>query len=64
MRSYNPIAVTAQNIAKRYLKHLIQDYMLVKDYTQILRSHKLMTLYQAIHSKFEDFILDYNMLRV
>lgn len=64
LRSYNPIAVTAQNIAERYLKHIIQNYMLDKDYTQTLRSHKLMTLYQAIHSRFEDFILDDNMLRI
>ncbi|SCI75717.1 Uncharacterised protein [uncultured Clostridium sp.] len=25
LRSYNPIAVTAQNIAERYLKHIIQE---------------------------------------
>ena len=62
--SYNPIAVTAQNIAERYLKHIIQNYMLDQDYTQTLRSHKLMTLYQAIHSRFEEFILDTGMLRV
>lgn len=64
LHSYNPVAVTAQNIAERYLKHIIQNYMLDRDYTHTLRSHKLMTLYQAIHSKYDHFILDENMLRI
>ena len=62
--SYNPIAVTAQNIAERFLKHVIQIYLLDRDYTSVLRSHKLITLYQAIHEVYPDFQLDKNMLRV
>lgn len=62
--SYNPIAVTAQNIAERFLKHVIQLYLLDKDCTVVLRSHKLITLYQAIHEVYPDFELDKNMLRV
>lgn len=62
--SYNPIAVTAQNIAERFLKHIIQVYLLDKDYTTTLRSHKLTTLYQTIHEVYPDFQLDKNMLRI
>lgn len=61
---YNPIAVTAQNIAERFLKHVIQIYLLDRDYTSVLRSHKLTTLYQAIHEVYPDFQLDKNMLRI
>lgn len=38
--------------------------MLDQDYTQILRSHKLVTLYQTIHEVYVDFNIDKNMLRI
>lgn len=64
IQNYNPIAVTAQNVAERFLKHIIQTYLLENDYTQVLRSHKLITLYKAINDIYPDFILDKNVLRV
>lgn len=60
---FNPIVVQCQQIIEKLLKHIIQNYCLNKDYSEILRSHKLLTLYNTILSNFPDFILDLPELR-
>lgn len=61
---YNPIAIQSQQIAEKYLKHLLDVYCTDTDNTDLLKSHKLHRIYDKISAKFTDLKLDKNDLRM
>lgn len=53
----NPLAVQSHQIIEKLLKHIIDCYCQEENQEEILSSHKLQTLYQAIHKVYSEFQL-------
>lgn len=58
----NPLAIQAQQIVEKLLKHLIECYCQEEDPREILRSHKLQSIYLTINRIYPEFQLNRNDL--
>jgi HEPN domain-containing protein len=54
----NPLAIQAQQIVEKLLKHIIESYCQDNNVTQLLRSHKLHSIYMTIHRIHPQFQLN------
>ncbi len=61
--NYNGIAVQAQQIVEKLLKYILSELCTKEDNTDILRSHKLVNLYNTILSQDIDIVLNKDDLR-
>lgn len=53
----NPLAIQAQQIVEKLLKHVIECYCQEENPKEILRSHKLQSIYMVIHRIYPQFKL-------
>lgn len=58
----NPLAIQAQQIVEKLLKHIIECYCQEEDPREILRSHKLQSIYLTINRIYPEFQLNRNDL--
>ena len=58
----NPLAIQAQQIVEKLLKHIIEYYCQEEDPREILRSHKLQSIYLTINRIYPEFQLNRNDL--
>lgn len=58
----NPLAIQAQQIVEKLLKHIIESYCQEDDPREILRSHKLQSIYLTIKRIYPEFQLNRNDL--
>ncbi len=58
----NPLAIQAQQIVEKLLKHIIECYCQEEDPREILRSHKLQSIYLTINRIYPVFQLNRNDL--
>ena len=53
----NPLAIQAQQIVEKLLKHIVDVYCLEYDQKEVLRSHKLQSIYTTIRESYPEFVL-------
>ena len=54
----NPLAIQAQQIVEKLLKHMIEDYCQEENPKELLRSHKLQSIYMSINRIYPNFQLN------
>lgn len=54
----NPLAIQAQQITEKFLKYIVEYYCQDENPNELLRSHKLHSIYIAIHRMYPEFELN------
>lgn len=55
---YNPVAVQAQQIVEKLLKHIVDEYCAEDNCTDVLRSNKVQLIYDTITKRSPEFKLE------